>query len=423
MYTRRVIIGGSLIVGGAMAAFGAARIGPPRDSLAPGDDVGEALIAKISGLARQGGGTVHLEDGVYGTRTSIRLVGGVQLVGSGRTILRATGPIGGETMRSLVETPEGQRNCGLADLTLDCAGKVRFAAWSAVAPDGLRCEGVTAIGWTFGLHFVSSRATSAQDVVIRNTAVRDGGSRQVYPVFLSSTVGGEPFRRLTIEGLEIVGSGGAYSPDNDATADQLALQNVHGFTLTNVISRAGGENGIVVVRGSRDGVLRNNTAVGADGHGLQIGGGGLVATLADAGGFADGMEVRGGRSGARARVDLVRGNRVWLSRLAQRQFTPGENLLGGGRSAFIQNLEFCRNISLEGFRAAGNGRNVARTRGLFADLYISHAEDVRTSGLDLQGPPGGVPVLVNNSRGVPCSVRLPAGAARARLGGVVNCAS
>jgi hypothetical protein len=423
MITRRFFLGGTLLASGGLAAFSEACVGAATDSLPPGEDIGDALNAKISALARKGGGTLYLHDGVYGTRTTIRLHGAVEVVGSGKTIIRAAAPIGNGAMRSLVETPEGERNCGLVNLTLDCADKVSFAAWRAVAPDGLRCEAVTAVGWHFGLYFVSSREASAQDVVIRNTLVRDGGSRQVYPVFLSSTTGGQPFRRLTIDGLEIVGARGAYGRDNAATADQLALQNVQGFTLTNVVSRDGGENGIVVVRGSRDGVLRNITVAGADGHGLQIGGGGVVATIDDPGFLTKGMEVRGGDSGAKAVVDLVQGNRVWLSRLTQRQLVPGEELLGGGRRSVIRGLEFCRNISLSGLRAVGNGLNVTKGRGLFADLYISHAEDIRVEGLDLEGPPGGEPILVNNSRRVPCRLATRSGVTQARRTGEVSCVS
>jgi hypothetical protein len=424
MITRRTFLGGTLLVSGGIAALGGTCVGAATASLPPGDNIGDALNARISELAGQGGGTLYLHDGVYGTRSTIRLHGGVEIVGSGKTIIRAAAPIGnGKTMRSLVETPAGERNCGLVNLTLDCADKVSFAAWRAVAPDGLRCEAVTAVGWHFGLYFVSSREASAQDVVIRNTLVRDGGSRQVYPVFLSSTIGGQPFRRLTIDGLEIVGSRGAYGRDNAATADQLALQNVQGFTLTDIVSRDGGENGIVVVRGSRDGVLRNVTVTGADGHGLQIGGGGVVATIDDPGFLTKGMEVRGGDSGAKALVDLVQGNRVWLSRLTQRQLVAGEELLGRGRRSVIRDLEFCRNISLSGLRAVDNGRNVAKGRGLFADLYISQAEDIRLEGLDLEGPTGGEPILVNNSRRVPCRLATRSGVTQARRTGEVSCVS
>ena len=423
MITRRTFVSGALLASSGLVAFSGKCVGAATDSLPPGDDVGDALNARISGLARQGGGTLHLQDGVYGTRLPIRLHGAVELVGSGKTILRAAAPIGGTAMRSLVETPEGERNCGLVNLTLDCADKVSFAAWSAVAPIGLRCEAVSVVGWHFGLHFVSSRDISAQDVVIRNTLVRDGGRRQVYPVFLSSTVGGQPFRRLTIDGLEIVGPGGAYARENAATADQLALQNVQGFTITNVVSRDGGENGIVIVRGSRDGVLRNITAAGADGHGLQIGGGGVVATVEAPVFLAKNSTVRGGESGAEARVDLVQGNRVWLSRLVRRQFIPGEELWSGGTSTVIRELEYCRNISVDGLRAVGNGRNVARAKGLFAGLYISHAEDIKLAGLDLETPPGGVSLLVNNSRRVPCQLAMRAGTAKVQQTGEVSCAS
>tara|TARA_B100000678_G_C18223520_1_gene507863 strand:- start:1221 stop:2495 length:1275 start_codon:yes stop_codon:yes gene_type:complete len=423
MITRRIFLGGTLLTSGGLAAFSNKGAGPVGHSLPPGDDVGGALNARISDIARRGGGTLHLQDGVYGTHAPIRLHGGVELIGSGKTIIRAAAPIGSSgAMRSLIETPEGERNCALVNLTLDCADKVSFAAWRAVAPNGLRCERVTAVGWHFGLYFVSSRDAPAQDVLISDTVVRNGGSRQVYPVFLSSTTGGQPFRRLTVEGLKIVGSGGAYARDNAATADQLALQNVQGFSLRDVVSQDGGENGIVIVRGSRDGIVRNITVSGADGHGLQIGGGGVAATVDDPGFLAKGAEVRGGQSGAHARVEQIRGNRVWLSRLTQRQLTPGEELWSAGQRSVIRDLEFCRNISVTGLRAFGNGQNVANARGLFADLYISHAEDISVEGINLETPPDGVPILVNNSRRIPCELPSRAGVIRARRTGEVICA-
>lgn len=423
MITRRIFLSGVLATSSGLAAFGSEGVGPATDSLRPGDDIGHALNAEISGIARHGGGAVYLQDGVYGTSVPIKLHGGVELVGSGKTIIRATAPIGRRgALRSLIETPEGERNCGLVNLTLDCANKVSFAAWRAVAPNGLHCEGVTAIGWSFGLYFVSSRQASAQNVVIRDTVVRDGGSRQVYPVFLSSTTGGQPFRRLTIERMEIIGSSGAYSRGNAATADQLALQNVQGFSLSDVVSRDGGENGIVIVRGSRDGILRNITVSGADGHGLQIGGGGVAANLDDPAFLTQGAQVRGGQSGAHARVERIRGHEVWLSRLTHRQFIPGEELWSAGRHSVIRDIGFCRNISVTGLRAFRNGQNVAKARGLFADLYISHAENISVVNVDLETPSDGVPMLVNNSRQVPCELTSRTGVIRAQRTGIVSCA-
>ena len=89
----------------------------------------------------------------------------------------------------------------------------------------------------------------------------------------------------------------------------------------------------------------------------------------------------------------------------------------------IRELEYCRNISVDGLRAVGNGRNVARAKGLFAGLYISHAEDIKLAGLDLETPPGGVSLLVNNSRRVPCQLAMRAGTAKVQQTGEVSCAS
>ena len=423
MFTRRKILGGALLISGLLAPLSSKKIEVPSSDLSPGDDVGDALNNKISHMARRGGGVLQLRDGVYGTRVPIKLYGGIELVGSGKTIIRATAPIGNsKAMRSLIETPEGERGCGLVDLTLDCADNVSFAAWRAVAPRGLRCEKVNVIGWCFGLYFISTGEASAQDVYIGDTVIRNGGSRQVYPAFFSSTTGGQPFRRLTIERLEIVGSGGAYSRNNAATADQLALQNVHGFSLKDVVSRNGGENGVVIVRGSRDGVLNNITISGSDGHGLQIGGGGARATIEDSNFLTKGMEVQGRQSGAHARVDQVRGNQVWLSRLTQRQLISGEELWSAGGHSVIRDIEFCRNISVFGLTAYNNGLNLANVRGLFADLYISHAEDIEIEGANLESRPSVVPVLINNSRRVPCELISRSNIIKARQTGRVNCA-
>ncbi|WP_150125001.1 hypothetical protein [Tsuneonella mangrovi] len=391
--------------------------------LAPADDSGPALNAKLAALAASGGGTLQLGDGVYGTRVPIILPGGVTIAGTGKTIVRAIAPIGNDALkRSLVETPDGQTGCGIRDLTLDCAGNVAMAAWNATAPDTLTCDGVTIIGWKYGLYFVSSDTRPAQNISITNTTVRDGAGVQIYPIFVSSTIGGQAVRNVSMDGVTVLGTGGSYSAENAATADQIAFQNVQGFSLANIVSRNGGENGISIVRGSRDGTMRNVTVTGSDGHGLQIGGGGVVATVDNPAAFQADTPSLGMTSHGEAKVLRVVGNQVWLGGIKRHQLQVGERLLGAFGGAKITALEFCRNISLDGYVADGNGLNRAGIRGAFADLYISQAEDISLAGLDLRSPAPTYPLLVNNSRDVPCTVSTAQGRIEARRTGTVTCA-
>ncbi len=423
---RREALGIAAIAGAGLALSeglgGVLSSNLPTRRIEPGADVGQLLNRAIAELSAEGGGTIALSDGIYGTARPIKLLSNVAIVGDQKTVIKAMAPIGDAQLRlSLIETPRGQSNCRIANLTLNCDGNVSFAAWSAIAPHALTCENVRVIGWNFGLYFVSSRDRGAEDITIKDTIVRAGGPVQVYPVFISSKVGGKPVRNLTIEGLTINGSRGSYSASNNATADQLALQNVHGFTLKRVESYGAGENGIVVVRGCRDGLLEDIAVAGADGHGLQVGGGGVLATLDNGSNFAKGQKTEGLASEGRAQVDLVDGNHVWLSRLTKRQLRVGEKLRGPHGSARIQELGYCRNIRVVGLTARGNGRNEDGVRGKFADLYISHAEHIDLDNLNLGSPKPALSVIINNSRNIPCHVDRRRNASSELHAGRVDC--
>lgn len=423
MLTRRGILGVAAASAGAvLASKGLAQLlnGPVDASqlgVVPGNDVGTALNRAIATVSEQGGGTLRLAEGLYGTRETILLKPGVLLSGSGDTTLYAAEAISG----NLVEQADGTSRCGLSDILLDCRGRVGFAAWRAVSPRETLCSGVTLRGWTFGLHFVCTAESAADGVTIRDTIVHQGAPRQIYPVFLSSTIGGLPFRNLLIERLRIVGTGGSYSPTNAATADQLALQNVRGFVLRDVVSREGGENGISIVRGSRDGVLNGIEVAGNDGHGLQLGAGGLQVTVSDGSALAKGMIVRGLESGAEATVDQVIGNQAWLGRLLQRQFREEEPIDCAGQRVMLSEPQFCRNFAVDGLTGSRNGRNAARARGAYADLYISQAENITLRNARLGGA-NGSGILVNNSRNVPCALTMAeANTGSTRKTGAVIC--
>lgn len=404
---RREALGVALIAGAGLALgeginsnLAAAR---PTRTIEPGPDVGDLINRAVADLAKDGGGVVALSEGIYGTTIPIKLLSNVDLVGEGKTVIKAMAAIGdGGSRRSLIETPRNQTNCRIANLTLNCDGQVSFAAWAAIGPHKFTIENVSVIGWNFGIYFVSSDERGAEDITIRDTIVRAGGPVQIYPVFISSQIGRDPVRNVTLEGLKINGSRGSYSATNAATADQLALQNVHGFTLKRVESYGAGENGIVIVRGCRDGLLEDIVVAGSDGHGLQIGGGGVVATLDNAAGFQRGENVEGQDSEGKAKVDRVQGNKVWLSRLTRRQLRVGETLRGLGGSGTIKELGYCKNIRVDGLVARGNGRNADKVRGKFADLYISHAEEIDLENLDLSSRKPALSVLINNSRNIPC---------------------
>ena len=430
MLTRRSLLGiAAATTGAGLASRGLAQllngaVDASQLGVTQGNDIGAALNRAIAQVAKDGGGVLRLDGGLYGTRDPIILQTGVTLKGTGETTLYASAPIGdAKAKRSLIEQPDGTARCGLADILLDCRNQVEFAAWRAVAPRETTCTGVVMRGWTFGVYFVSTADSSADGVTFRDTIIHQGADRQIYPAFLSSTTGGKPFRNLLIERMTLAGTGGSYSPTNAATADQLTMQNVRGFVLRDVISRDGGENGMSIVRGCRDGEMSNIIVTGADGQGCQIGGGGLEVTVSDPAPFAKGLRVQGLESGAEAIVDLVAGNQVWLSRLMRRQFSPAEEIVCGGQRVRMSDPQFCRNIALDGLKASRNGRNAAAIKGAFADLYITHAEDITVRNARIGGAQGHG-LLVNNSRNVPCALSGALGNdGPSRRGGPVVCAA
>jgi parallel beta-helix repeat protein len=58
---------------------------------------------------------------------------------------------------------------------------------------------------------------------------------------------------------------------NQGTADQFGMQYVSGFVFAGNISVDGGENGVSITRRCSNGTVANNTVLGNDGHGIQIG--------------------------------------------------------------------------------------------------------------------------------------------------------
>ena len=95
---RRAVLGLAAIAGTGFAASkgvcGTLASSRPTRNLAPGPDIGGQLNRLIRELSESGGGTVALEDGVYGTRMTIRLLSNVMITGRDETVIKAMAPIG-----------------------------------------------------------------------------------------------------------------------------------------------------------------------------------------------------------------------------------------------------------------------------------------------------------------------------------------
>lgn len=276
------------------------------------------------------------------------------------------------------------------------------------------------VGWKYGVVIESSATTAAKDVEITNLEVTEPNHDDVvYPIWVNSksSVNGQWVDGMTIDGLLVDGGqpdamnpgqkiGGAYEADNGFTADQVSIHGVHGGTMNNVVSLNGGEVGITVSRGSRDIVITNSHAEGADGHGFNIGSGTHAIDIAP----ADAIALRNAdaaNGSARLRVTVDRNNdgvvdafgflqdafndgRVWLEDIGGGRFQVGDTLLydngtpttADDITTVISAMNRTENISMSNVSGLNNGINVENARDdngellQLADFYAQQADNV-----------------------------------------------
>lgn len=141
-----------------------------------------------------------------------------------------------------------------------------FTRWHGIAVyiDGNTTagpSGITVKDNTF--HDPSPYATTAGGFVARQSIVAIGDITK--PIRSLSIAGN------TVEGPEMPWSDAGTTSSDLATGDQIVLWYCDEFVVDNNKSFGGGENGISVVRGVRNGIVSNNVVARNDAHGIQIG--------------------------------------------------------------------------------------------------------------------------------------------------------
>ena len=289
--------------------------------------------------------------------------------------------------------------------TVNINGNALFAIYSD-GSDGLNVGNVgdsnsdptklKITGWRFGVYVVSNAQTAARNITIENLEVSQPHTSFVeIPVFISvrPSVNGRWVENVTINNLLVDGSQaggvvGSHSGENGFTADQVILQGVHGGTVTNVVSRNGGENGLDVNSGSRDVVVSNVTIENPDAHAFNLGGSGQALDVANESGFQVGQIIRGATSGTVAEVIGVFAGRIWTLNATVNRFEVGETLEvtdSGSNVATTINAVFrTENITLENSFTTGAGRNtdqiISDATGqlvVFSDVFIQQADNIQ----------------------------------------------
>ena len=307
--------------------------------------------------------------------------------------------------------------------TLSINGNARQGIYS-VAADSLRIGNVgdsavdpvklSITGWQFGVFIVSNAETATRNITIENLEVTQPHTSFVeIPVFISTRPAGNGkwVENVTIDNLLVDGSQpggvvGAHSAENGFTADQVVLQGVHGGTLSNIVSRNGGENGLDVNSGSRDVVVSNVTIENPDGHAFAIGGGSQALDVESETGFTIGQQIRGVTSGTVADVIGVFEGRIWTNRVAFNRFQVGETIeLVEAESAVSTQLTAVfrtENITVENSNTSGAGLNarldISQATGnlvAYSDIFLQQADGIQInnnvfSSIGRADPAGGL---------------------------------
>ena len=295
--------------------------------------------------------------------------------------------------------------------TLDINGNARFAIFS-IASDGLNVGNVgdsssaapklSVVGWQFGVYVVSGPNVAAKNLTLENLELTQPHTSFVeIPVFISvrPSINGRWVENVTINNLLVDGSQpggvvGAHSAENGFTADQVVLQGVHGGTLTNIISRNGGENGLDVNSGSRDVTVSNVTIENPDAHAFNLGGSGQALNVASESGFEIGQQIRGVTSGTVADVFRVFEGRVWTLNATINRFLEGETLeviSNPSISTEITQVFRTDNVILENSHTSGVGRNanldISTATGnlvAFSDVFIQQGDNIQINNNTFQ---------------------------------------
>lgn len=130
--------------------------------------------------------------------------------------------------------------------------------------------------WNRAVYVLSSATTAPRGVKIL------GG--YIYPPEATSTGPRQPvtfegqadqrIRDVLIKGLSVEGTGTAYhgaATANGATADQISLHEVDGFAIIGCISHGGGDVGITISVGTRNGIAAGNVCYNCDTFGIVVG--------------------------------------------------------------------------------------------------------------------------------------------------------
>lgn len=335
---RSVILGGALL--GVVAACTSSPSpdpddgpptprGPQIDLLTLGvvgdgkTDDSVALQRAVDDLARRGGGTLVVPSGATVVVRSLRLRGGVAIVGRG----------GGAGLRKLgnsakwISCAAGSDSVILAGLRLECPTLARtamievssrvkgfvldscqvvntsgrrttgletregvtdvrvvrcaFVGQSAAIkinkdPKGVLIESCTFEDWTQrAIQVLGSAGLAASDIRIAQSSIGPNvGRASVRQPIQFNGVSASPFRRVSIVDNSLTGRATAHAdPRSPGTADMISLHECHDFEILRNTCTNGGEVGITVARQCRDGVIADNTITSCDSAGIAVGSG------------------------------------------------------------------------------------------------------------------------------------------------------
>lgn len=280
------------------------------------DDDTERLQARIDDCARSGGGDVRLNGGSFRVR-ELRIPSGVSLVGASGTRLV------GLADQAILSVSRGAHDVVISGLSLVVPGAADHGIVVSDASRRVTVRNVSIEGGGSGIGVDVRKGSSSIQVVecvikgvgtgvrvldgavsvqVRNLDVQDwlqrgiafrstsgsGASTKIHvsgnvigaprpgsgvrqPIQFSASSGGY-FRSVTVVSNRIDGPSEDDKGSKQAgTADQISLHGCRDFSVRRNSVLGGGEVGITVSRGSRDGRVVGNTCEGNDSAGIVIG--------------------------------------------------------------------------------------------------------------------------------------------------------
>ena len=320
----------------------------------------------------EGGGVAIVPPGIHEIDKQISIPEGVTLSGHG-AMLKAVEPM------AVMLRVKGDR-VSIEKLSIDCAGRVDQAILSS-GFSHVTAKGLNLTGWKYGIKFGNSKDVAASFIRVEDCFITEPAMGAIYPLQIPSGTGGAHVKEVKILRNYVEGVKGSYTPESRHTADQIVLQGCDGFELVGNTSKYGGEVGITISRGCRNGVVANNYAIECDALGMTIGSGLIILHVVNVQPFAKGDTITIKNTTARGTIQFIdEENKTIWSNQTSGAFDEDSVITNGESVTRILYSERNQNIRVIGNCCRNNSQAKSGEHTGLAGLVCQQADHILLSG-------------------------------------------